>query len=123
MSPRLILEIVAGLALFGGVLWYNHHEREIGAQQCLKDQQKQAAADVEQGNKAVSDAIAKAVAVANIEKAERDRAAEEERAKLTMEATAAHLKAQDLQRRYEAQLVADKSCAIWSQEKVACALQ
>lgn len=58
MSIRLILEIIAALALAGGVWWYTDHERSQGAQQCLADDAKAVAKQAAKDAQILTDKLA-----------------------------------------------------------------
>ena len=120
---RLYAELGAAALLLVGFLWWNHHERSIGAEQCKADQIQQAEKDKKQGEAAVAKALEAARLDAEKEAAARKKAADEQAQAIQDKANAEHAKAVDLQRRYEHQLATDKGCADWTPEKVACVLE
>ena len=124
---RLYIEIIAAIALAGAgtgiMLWYNHHERQIGAEQCLAKQKEQAYKDAKQGQDAVKNALANAERAAAEDASKRKHDADEQLKNASKVAESLHAKNLDLQRRYEKALIQDKSCAAWSQQPVACPLE
>ena len=120
---RLYIEIITAIALSGWFVWYNHHERQIGAEQCLTAQKEQAYKDAKQGQDAVKNALANAERAAAEDAGKRKRDADEQLKNASKVAESLHKKVTDLQRRYEKALIQDKSCSAWAEEKPPCPLE
>ena len=126
LAKRFWKPLAGAFVLLLAYLWFNHElsvARNEGAQQCLSEQKVQADKDVEQGKKAVENALANAERSAAEDAANHKRAADEQLKQANQAAESLHVKNLYLQKRYEKALIQDKSCAAWSQQTVSCPLE
>jgi len=123
LIPREYAYLAAILALAGSLWWFGFHERTIGAQKCLTNQQVQAARDKAQGEQAVAEA--RALAAEHEAQKAKEQATQNkiESEKIKNDAAKAHAKASALELRYQLQLKTDQSCQKWSAEKIPCPLE